>query len=483
MKYLLLLFICIPFLLTAQIGYDQQWLLFNMSKIDFRNNSIQVEKIPRGQYAVNTGTNPVNICDENGNFIMYSGGCYILNKDYQIMPNGDSINSAYSFRGWCSTAGDLPIRQSTTILPHPSQPNEYFVVNFDLQSKVGALHLPFNLLYHRVDMEADNGLGAVVDKYQIALQDTFSAGGLTAIRHANGTDWWVIAPRWLSNCYRVIPITKDGFGEPLPPQCLGIEWPNYHNGQYITASPDGKKYARVGGEMGLHVFDFDATTGLLSNPIRYPNLEGRNNRGICFSPSSRYIYLTASDKVYQYDLTIENVNVAYEVVGEIDLTQLEPWKKDLHFAKLAPNGKIYIGGIGNYRFLSVINRPNCPGISSAFQPHVLEIPFSTSEGLPNLPHFYIPDTDEQCNSVFVDVSEIEPLNIHIFPNPVSSQLFIEGITKGHYQLFDLQGRLIKRGMINRTSMKVDVKNMLTGVYYIYIANQQGQYTIEKIWRK
>src|SRR6476620_2713060 len=86
---------------------------------------------------------------------------------------------------------------------------EYFV----FQSQNDAQ--PLELRYSIVDMSLDTGLGGISDKKIVVLQDTLVWGFLTACKHANGRDWWVIAHQYYSNRYYKLLITPVGIEGPF----------------------------------------------------------------------------------------------------------------------------------------------------------------------------------------------------------------------------------------------------------------------------
>lgn len=51
-------------------------------------------------------------------------------------------------------------------------------------------------------MSLNGGLGAVTEKNQVLLEDSLSVGKITAVRHANGRDWWVLMPQADRYLYR-----------------------------------------------------------------------------------------------------------------------------------------------------------------------------------------------------------------------------------------------------------------------------------------
>src|SRR5438093_11769444 len=66
------------------------------------------------------------------------------------------------------------------------------------------------LYYSKIDMNLNGGYGGVVNKNVIAIQDTLTPGKITACKHANGRDWWVLVPRVNSNIYYTFLLSTQG---------------------------------------------------------------------------------------------------------------------------------------------------------------------------------------------------------------------------------------------------------------------------------
>ncbi|MDZ7910566.1 MAG: hypothetical protein U5O16_01775 [Rhodococcus sp. (in: high G+C Gram-positive bacteria)] len=128
---------------------------------------------------------------------------------HQIMENGDSLNLEATL-GWNFA---MPIVQGAMILPCPEQINCYYVfhTNLTTQNEPNGLHLISKILHcTTVDMTYNNGLGKVIEKNKIIVNDTLDLGKITATRHANGRDWWVIIPEYQTNKYYTLLITPQG---------------------------------------------------------------------------------------------------------------------------------------------------------------------------------------------------------------------------------------------------------------------------------
>ncbi len=297
---------------------------------------------------------------------------------------------------------------------------------------------------------------------------------MTAIRNKNGKDWWIIVPKWKTNCYFIIPVTSSGVGIPIK-QCVGLNWQEIDRGGQIDISPDGTKYSRVNKRDTVMIFDFNSETGQLTNLItlNQPNKESFL-QGVCFSQNSRFLYVMHLQKVYQFDLQATDIQGSIQVVGDVSSIQQDGEKGLLQFSKLAPDGKIYISSPFNHRYLSVINRPNCSGKLCDFRPYAIELKFYNASALPNNPHFTIPPANYNCDSINTATEEnIE--NIAIYPNPATTQITI--LSSHAFQQFDiiaLTGQTMLKGKLSENMTDIDVSILPEGIYFIKLTNPLTQ---------
>ena len=56
--------------------------------------------------------------------------------------------------------------------------------------------IPNELYYAIIDMNQNGGLGKVISKKNLLYKGTFGGGRITACRHANGRDWWLVHQRF-----------------------------------------------------------------------------------------------------------------------------------------------------------------------------------------------------------------------------------------------------------------------------------------------
>lgn len=379
---------------------DSVW---GRSIIDF--NSLSNDSISyNGSSFMDFDLTNATISGEQGNFLFSYNGVYIEDASHKPMLNGTNLSDS-GYEG-----GDVLI-QGGLILPLPDSEDKY--VLFHQSSKyIGTFGLAGHKLYYSIiDMKENNGLGAVIEKRQLLLTDTLDWGKLSATRHANGRDWWILQLRHDSDEYHRILLTPSG-PEILTPQSSNT----LHRvglGQAFF-SPDGSKYAMFSSlsqQHGnfLHIYDFDRCTGLLSNPLVHHYQRGPNDvGGISFAPNSDILYLMAYHRIYQFDLTSTDVIASKRLVATRDNyvdtipgtgAMIPP---TFFCGQLGPNGKIYISSIGSVRVLSTIDYPDKLGAPCKVNQHSVHLP-TVNRSLPNFPNFRLGPIDgSECDSIGID---------------------------------------------------------------------------------
>jgi hypothetical protein len=100
------------------------------------------------------------------------------------------------------------------------------------------------LYYTLIDKSLDNGRGDVVDKNVIIVEDTMAIQQLSANRHGNGRDWWIIVPEFATNLHYVYLLSPSGI-ELVSTQRIGTILNDDDSGGNAIFTPDGSKYIRV----------------------------------------------------------------------------------------------------------------------------------------------------------------------------------------------------------------------------------------------
>jgi gliding motility-associated-like protein len=281
-----------------------------------------------------------NISDNNGRILFYTNGITVYNRSHQAMPNGTGL-----FGGSSSA-------NAAIIVPQPGSENIFYIFTSD-ESERGCLR-GYN--YSIVDMSLNNGLGDVTEKNQLLYAP--SCEGLTAFRHANGLDVWVVTKVLGSNEWRVYKIDCNGINASPVSSIAGTS----PSGTLcrLKTSPDGKKIVITKAEKSQwELLDIDNSNGIVSNAVSiYQNVPF----GVEFSPDSKLVYIS-SNNVIQYDITTSN-SIAILNSG-VHIYDFPPQRGVIAAMQLGPDNKIYCA-VGNSYQLAVINSPNTPGVACNF---------------------------------------------------------------------------------------------------------------------
>jgi hypothetical protein len=347
-----------------------------------------------------------SICEEEGNLLFYSNGVEVFNADHATLQNSEDFNYYPYHEIWEELGLALP--QGVIGFQSPNSTQDYYLLHmkYDLESTPNdVLVFGVGLYYSKIDMEADAGLGAMVDKGIELVQDTLNFGTVTATRHGNGRDWWVIVPEYSSNRYYRILIAPDG---PVLQETQTIGEPTLNGVSQAVFSPDGKWYIRntVSGlnEDGyLDIYQFDRCTGFLSNHLRFPYGNGLNEGGgAAVSSNNQFLYVSYRNYLYQYDLLAPNIQASKETVAVFD-GFADPFQAAFYMAQLAPDGKIYLNCTNGIRYMHRIEYPNKKGTDCQVSQHVIHLPTVNSLSIPNFPNYRLGPLDgSACDTLGID---------------------------------------------------------------------------------
>jgi len=368
--------------------------------MDFNPNTPEVYLQPRPMDLSQTNA---SICDKEGNLLFYTNGIYIANAQHETMVNGDSINPGI----WTSSyPSGLPVSQGALILPIPESNTKYMLIHGLLDVIPGLGPIYSNIYYSVIDMSLDNGLGAVTQKNIEILAGELHSGKITAVRHADGRDWWILIPEHDSNRYHRILLTSNGI-ELIQSQELGE--PVISGIGQSVFSPDGSKYVRYDGVSisngnYMNFYDFDRCSGLLSNQVQLTVVDSSWGVGVAISPNSRFAYFSSFRYVYQYDLWAQDIPGSLDTVAIYD-GYVSPWPfaSTFYLSQLGPDGKIYINTRDAGNVIHVIHAPDKKGEACNIEQHAIQLPTLNSFSIPNYPFFNLGPLDgSSCDFLGID---------------------------------------------------------------------------------
>ena len=302
-----------------------------------------------------------SISDENGDILFYTNGVSVWDATNSLMPNGTGLY------------GSNTSTQSSLVVPYPGNPNLYYIFTLYCNGDYDFGHK--GLCYSVVDMSLNGGLGEIVSGQKNIELNNPHTEKITAVKHSNGTDIWVLTHDWGNNNFLAYQISALGINTSPVTSSVGISHydssSGWYSSGYMKVSPDGTRLAvNVLGAHTTQVFDFDVSTGIVSNPMTLST--SRNYAyGIEFSPDGTKLYTTAweHNNILQYDLSLgdEASIIASEVEIAVSAVAGGSNYSGLGALQVAPDGNIYVskdanGIYGNVNdlngWLGIITSPN-----------------------------------------------------------------------------------------------------------------------------
>lgn len=409
------------------------------------------------------------LSDSTGSLLLYSNGENIWNRNHQVMPNGDSLMGMYS-----STHPAL-------IVPKPLSNSIFYVFTTDGLER----NLANGLRYSVVDMCLDNGLGDVIESQKnILLLDTVCEK-LTAINHQNGKDIWLLTHRFNSDAFYAYQISELGIVDTVISRIGSVHTGNgfYSALGQMKVSTDGRKIALVASNIVPsigEVFDFDPTTGVLSNPIRLNT--DYNEYGIEFSPDNTKLYFTNLSGLYQFDLLAGGGSAAAINASKTPITN--------GFActpagmQLGPDGKIYIGRCGTY--LRVLNNPNAAGAACNYTDYAINLGITGSQvSFPSFVQGFAYHNNTYDCKVVSTVPLTDALQCQLFPNPALYEvtLTFDRLVEGAFSLilYNAQGQVLQTNTLANLQQHVmDVRHLPNGLYFIRVSSKQHGHFVKQL---
>ncbi|MBL7931875.1 MAG: hypothetical protein JNL60_08235, partial [Bacteroidia bacterium] len=348
-----------------------KWYFGYNAGLDFMTSPPTV--LVNGALVTNEGC--AAIANSSGNLLFYTDGRFIYDQTHSQMANGSGLN------------GGLSSTQSAIIVKQPGNTNLYYV--FTAGQVAGAL------CYSIVDMNLATGNGSVTVKNVTLNPAPTMSEKLISVPHCNGIDSWIVAHN-VTNQFVCYLLTSAGLSSAVT-STVGTSHTTPITGSINTlgftgnmkVSPNGKKIGlAVSGVLGFfELFDFDNSTGLVSNPLYlgfFPAAYGCE-----FSPDGSKFYGDVEPFPYslrQWDLCAGSPSA---IVASL-YTQSVPSK--IMGMQRAIDGKIYIAQSA-VSDLGVINSPNSASAACAYM-HTGQSVFPKVSDL-NLPNFTLLYKDQQ----------------------------------------------------------------------------------------
>jgi gliding motility-associated-like protein len=381
-----LLFVLFILLVSSALFAQNEgniWYFGEYAGLDF--NSGAPVALTNGSLSTNEGC--ASISTASGTLRFYTDGITVWNNAHNPMPNGTGL------------LGDPSATQSGIIVPKPGSPDIYYVFT------VAAVGGADGLRYSEVDMSLAGGLGDVTSTKNVLLSTPVTEK-ITAVKKANGIDFWVIAHDFASTEFMVYSVTSAGVNiTPILSNAGTVD--NTYGVGYLKASSNGSKLVQALWLIGqIDVLNFNSTTGVITNDFSFMSpFSDFACYGVEFSPDGSRLYVAEvgpDHNIYQYNMALGNATaiIASEVAVGVTSATI-----GVGALQIAPDGKIYLARMQE-NSLDCINNPNDLGVACNFVDNAVYLAgmYSTF-GLPNfIQSFFSPPSITVANTCLGDTS-------------------------------------------------------------------------------
>ncbi len=495
--------------------HDKNWLFgydgdsgspYGINQLIFNQDSFELQNLNWPYWLSKT-----NSCmsDSSGNFLFVSNGAEVFNSVGAIMDNGSGLSPCPYTTEWGPSG--LDINQGVLALPISSSENKYVLFHEKLTYAFPDQSFEWN--YSKIDMSMNGGLGKVTSKNNVLVSDTMLAvGNVTAVKHGNGKDWWVLKPTRNSNKIYEVLLNENGVSQPV---LKTVNFPIFRvegtSGSWTTFSPDGEHFAQWlltivppnQPNYYLLTANFNRCTGEFYNEqeVLFSQQLALHGPGtIAYSPNNRFLYLSYIGYVYQFDMEASDILGSIDTVAVYDGSHDGGLNYTFYILQPAPDGKIYCSATNSVRVMHVINHPNVKGDCCDFRQHAVQLPAYYYCGLPNFPYFrvgpidgsscdtlgldniYEPDTTDASyvcdSSLLVSNGMKYPPIANVYPNPANDVLKIATNARQGLEyvatLYSLTGERVMEVSLDRMTTAVNVSEIPNGIYVVEVSNGANQ---------
>lgn len=361
------------------------WIFGENAGITFTTNDGKPEPFDFGdKYSFTEGTS--SFSDDNGNLLYYiylTGSeqfTYIKSSGLGVVSNGGKI------------ATTTDVSNTGLFIEDFVDPSLIHIITASESN---------NINYYLLDRDEDNGLGGITVRDKNLFDNATEK--MTAVVNEVDEICWVITHEINNNTFRIIRIDEDGLDENIITQSIGLEHKSSTSSVAtgrMNMSPNGTLLAvtipfydpnDTGNYIGdVELYKFDPKTGILSDPCRlYLN---ENTYSTAFSPNGKVLYVKTTNKIYQYDLTICDVD---EMIRNRYVIETKT-SAFFNAIERGPNGIIYCGRDKN-NYLDAILDPNIIGEGCNYTEDVVDIGGKFMWGLPTVINSYFTgEYDDYC---------------------------------------------------------------------------------------
>jgi len=485
---------------------NKQWLfgyeyepeapfLLGINCLDFNDHEIRVYP-----YEYQNGISWLSfsssfVCDSSGRIALITDNCTDYDRELSEIGGGEKIHDDEWSAGYCKDDSHAYFPTKTNIFFPDVKDSKVFYQLYKNFFATTDEYVSSSLMLNTIVRDE-------AGRYTVRNHDTIDDRKYQHINlieptlNKNKDGWWLFNLKNKSNEYTAY-LLKDGNLDIIRTASIGNPL-NYLSSAVTSTvfSPDNKYMAQVVNGIGIQVFDFNDETGLFSNAREIKarvDTFGYWAYGLCFSPNSRYLYLSTTGGApdtqytgYLYQVDMEDERVEYLAsFSQVDDTD---WRVGIGSISRGPDCRLYISPGSTSHWMHVIHYPDEKGVACGFQPMAIDLPFRVGVVLPNFlqagsgcdPTYdwpFVMATRTPYEEIAADIS--------ISPNPGRDIMFLNSkeIRPSGWtiSIYDMNGRRVMEvGGIDTYTTQLDVSALGAAVYIYKVKDRSGK--IRKVGR-
>lgn len=401
------------------INENKVWAFGNHAGLDFTSGS---------PVAITTSIDAIEGCasvsDTSGNLLFYTEGMNVYDKAGTLMPSGVSIVAF----------PPLSTAQGAAIVPMIGNANKYYV--FSLQEAGGRGYLAYSV----IDMTLNSGLGDVEATARGIMIDSGFSEQMTVVS-GNSNNIWVMVHKTPTKKFYAYSVTSSGLSSAPVISTTGTLVSPIAYSSGVMKVAHGRNKIVTACIYGLELYDFNATTGVVSN---CQVINDKQTYGAEFSPDDTKLYiqqLQSTSGTYQLNVSL---STTADIIASKTLLHSSYGQTDL---KLGPDGKIYLDSDYYSASIACITAPNITGTGCNFVGNYMSLAAGTKTfvGFPSEYIRYVPVTTA------VQGVKMPDAVIKAIPNPSRGAFTVTGtlgsITNEQVSLemTDMIGQVVYKG--------------------------------------
>jgi hypothetical protein len=375
-------------------GYDQS-IMF----MDFRFGKLHIYK--HTEFKMGFLESASNICNGTGEPLLWTNGMQIMVNNGSIIADTiayDGKNGYWNhfYNETYNVPFGFPDMNGAVILPMPNNPTMYSVLYPLSGTHPTLFYDAVQFLEAKVNQTSEGEFELVYKDLPFGPYVEWLNYTISAVRHGNGRDWWLIYFENNSPNYYASILDPDGVHYDHLGSVDSIV--RYGLGQAVF-SPKGNYMARLDaispddGQI-ITLYNFDRCTGDLERKANFQTPFGLFT-GVAFSPSEQYLYADNNNSIWQWDLRSDDIAASQTLVDTFD-GFIQPGWFEMDFGPMVngPDGKIYIvPSAGSSKYMHVIDQPDLPASECRLWQHYTNLHIWNDRTAPNLPNFRLGPLD------------------------------------------------------------------------------------------